>query len=282
MDKNTKFGSLYIVATPIGNLDDISKRALDCLREVDLCAAEDTRISKKLFRKYDIQTNIISYHQFSEKEKLVKFIDKLKQGKNIALISDAGTPLISDPGFLLVREAREEKIPVIPVPGPSSLTSALSVSGIPSHEFIFKGFPPRQRKARDIFIEELFSEERTSIVFESKRYIIKFLSDLSNLDPTRIVFVAREMTKLHESFYRGKLKDVLRELKSQDEFLRGEFVLIIQGRLMFENDYKLNDAQKEILKILSLKKSKKETARLASKAFKLKKNYLYEYLIKEN
>ena len=154
MDKNTKFGSLYIVATPIGNLDDISKRALDCLREVDLCAAEDTRISKKLFRKYDIQTNIISYHQFSEKEKLVKFIDKLKQGKNIALISDAGTPLISDPGFLLVRAAREEKIPVIPVPGPSSLTSALSVSGIPSHEFIFKGFPHRQRKARDIFIEE--------------------------------------------------------------------------------------------------------------------------------
>ena len=284
MDKNTKFGSLYIVATPIGNLDDISKRALDCLREADLCAAEDTRISKKLFRKYDIQTNIISYHQFSEKEKLDKFIDKLKKGKNIALISDAGTPLISDPGFLLVRTAREEKIPVIPVPGPSSLTSALSVSGIPSHEFIFKGFPPKQRKARDIFIEELFNEERTSIVFESKRNIIKFLSELSNFDPTRIVFVAREMTKLHASFYRGKLKDVLGELKSQDELLilKGEFVLIIQGRLITENDYKLNNAQKEILKILLLKKSKKETARLTSKAFGLKKNYLYEYLIKEN
>ena len=249
LTKDSKTGTLYVIATPIGNLEDITLRALRKLKEIEICAAEDTRKSRILFNFFQINTTLVSYNKDSERTKLTLFIDKLREGKDVGLISDAGTPLISDPGFLLERTAREEKIPVIPVPGPSSLTSALSVSGIPSHEFIFKGFPPRQRKARDIFIEELFSEERTSIVFESKRNIIKFLSDLSNLDPTRIVFVAREMTKLHESFYRGKLKDVLRELKSQDEFLRGEFVLIIQGRLMFENDYKLNDAQKEILKI---------------------------------
>ena len=192
MSKNTKFGALYIVATPIGDLDDISERALSCLRMVDLCAAEDTRISKKLFRKYDIDTNLISYHKYSEKEKLIKFIDKLKQGLNIALISDAGTPLISDPGFLLVRAARDKNIPIIPVPGPSSVTSALSVSGIPCDEFIFKGFPPKKGKAYDTFIEGLVNEERTTIFFVSKRNIIQLLSSLSDFDSSRIIFVARE------------------------------------------------------------------------------------------
>jgi len=282
MSKNTKFGALYIVATPIGNLDDISKRALRCLRMVDLCAAEDTRISKKLFRKYDIDTNLISYHKYSEKEKLVKFIDKLKQGLNIALISDAGTPLISDPGFLLVRAARDENIPIIPVPGPSSVTSALSVSGIPCDEFIFKGFPPKKGKAYDTFIEGLVSEERTTIFFVSKRNIIQLLLSLFDLDSSRIVFVAREMTKLHESFYRGEVKEVLRELRSQNGQLKGEFVIVLQGISKIEGDLHLNQEQEEILKVLLLKKSKKETASLASKAFGFKKNYLYEYLIKEN
>ena len=280
MSKNTKFGALYIVATPIGNLDDISKRALRCLRMVDLCAAEDTRISKKLFRKYDIDTNLISYHKYSEKEKLIKFIDKLKQGLNIALISDAGTPLISDPGFLLVRAARDKNIPIIPVPGPSSVTSALSVSGIPCDEFIFKGFPPKKGKAYDAFIEGLVNEERTTIFFVSKRNIIQLLSNLSDFDSSRIVFIAREMTKLHESFYRGEVKEVLRELRSQNGHLKGEFVVVLQGILKIEGDLHLNQEQEEILKVLVSKKSKKETARLASKAFGFKKNYLYEYLLK--
>lgn len=280
MSKNTKFGALYIVATPIGNLDDISERALSCLRMVDLCAAEDTRISKKLFRKYDIDTNLISYHKYSEKEKLIKFIDKLKQGLNIALISDAGTPLISDPGFLLVRAARDKNIPIIPVPGPSSVTSALSVSGIPCDEFIFKGFPPKKGKAYDTFIEGLANEERTTIFFVSKRNIIQLLSNLSDFDSSRIVFIAREMTKLHESFYRGEVKEVLRELRSQNGQLKGEFVVVLQGILKIEGDLHLNQEQEEILKVLVSKKSKKETARLASKAFGFKKNYLYEYLLK--
>ena len=280
MSKNTKFGALYIVATPIGDLDDISERALSCLRMVDLCAAEDTRISKKLFRKYDIDTNLISYHKYSEKEKLIKFIDKLKQGLNIALISDAGTPLISDPGFLLVRAARDKNIPIIPVPGPSSVTSALSVSGIPCDEFIFKGFPPKKGKAYDAFIEGLVNEERTTIFFVSKRNIIQLLSSLSDFDSSRIIFVAREMTKLHESFYRGEVKEVLRELRSQNGQLKGEFVVVLQGILKIEGDLHLNQEQEEILKVLVSKKSKKETARLASKAFGFKKNYLYEYLLK--
>ena len=281
MSKNTKFGVLYIVATPIGNLEDISKRALDCLSSVDFCATEDTRKSKVLMNKYNINTRLVSYHNFSEKQKLKYMISNLKDGLNIALISDAGTPLISDPGYLLVKTAQEESIQVIPIPGPSSLISALSVSGFPSDKFIFYGFPPKQQKAKQSFMKSLVSENRTSIVFESKRRIKDFLENLEGLCPGRKVFIAREMTKLHETFYRGEINKVISEISLDENSLKGEFVIVIKGIKEVKKEILLTNDQAKVLEIILEKMKKKEALSLASKAFGLKKNSLYKFVLEQ-
>ena len=282
MTKNTKFGVLYIVATPIGNLQDISKRALSTLSKVDLCATEDTRKSKVLLDKYNLEKKLISYHKFSEKKKLDLLISFLKEGKNLALISDSGTPLISDPGYLLVKKALEEQITVSPIPGPSSLISALSVSGIATDTFVFYGFAPRQIKAKELFIKSLIADKKTSIVFESKNRIISFLEKLSELSPDRNIFIAREMTKLYETFYKGKANQVLKELILKKERIRGEFVLIIEGNKEINNELFLSNEQEEVLKILMEKMSKKEALSLASKSFGISKNLIYKLLLNEN
>lgn len=282
MTKNTKFGVLYIVATPIGNLQDISKRALSTLSKVDLCATEDTRKSKVLLDKYNLEKKLISYHKFSEKKKLDLLISFLKEGKNLALISDSGTPLISDPGYLLVKKALEEQITVSPIPGPSSLISALSVSGIATDTFVFYGFAPRQIKAKELFIKSLIVDKKTSIVFESKNRIISFLEKLSELSPDRNIFIAREMTKLYETFYKGKANQVLKELILKKERIRGEFVLIIEGNKEINNELFLSNEQEEVLKILMEKLSKKEALSLASKSFGISKNLIYKLLLNEN
>ena len=281
MSKNTKFGVLYIVATPIGNLEDISKRAVNCLSSVDFCATEDTRKSKILMNKYNINTRLVSYHNFSEKQKLKYMISNLKDGLNIALISDAGTPLISDPGYLLVKAAQEESIQVIPIPGPSSLISALSVSGFPSDKFIFYGFPPKQQKAKQSFMKSLVSESRTSIVFESKRRIKDFLENLEGLCPGRKVFIAREMTKLHETFYRGEINKVISEISLDENSLKGEFVIVIKGIKEVKKEILLTNDQAKVLEIILEKMKKKEALSLASKAFGLKKNSLYKFVLEQ-
>ena len=281
MSKNTKFGVLYIVATPIGNLEDISKRAVNCLSSVDFCATEDTRKSKILMNKYNINTRLVSYHNFSEKQKLKYMISNLKDGLNIALISDAGTPLISDPGYLLVKAAQEESIQVIPIPGPSSLISALSVSGFPSDKFIFYGFPPKQQKAKQSFMKSLVSENRTSIVFESKRRIKDFLVNLEGLCPGRKVFIAREMTKLHETFYRGEINKVISEISLDENSLKGEFVIVIKGIKEVKKEILLTNDQAKVLEIILEKMKKKEALSLASKAFGLKKNSLYKFVLEQ-
>ena len=282
MVKNTKFGVLYIVATPIGNLQDISKRALNTLNNVDLCAAEDTRKSKVLLNKYNLEKKLISYHKFSEKKKLDLLISFLKEGKDLALISDSGTPLISDPGYLLVKRALEEQITVSPIPGPSSLISALSVSGFATDAFVFYGFAPRQIKAKELFIKSLIVDKKTSIVFESKKRIIPFLEKLSELSPDRNIFIAREMTKLHETFYKGKANHVLEELILNKEQIKGEFVLIIEGNKEVNNELFLSNEQEAVLKILMEKMNKKEALSLASKSFGISKNLIYKLLLKEN
>ena len=282
MVKNTKFGVLYIVATPIGNLQDISKRALKTLNNVDLCAAEDTRKSKVLLNKYNLEKKLISYHKFSEKKKLDLLISLLKEGKDLALISDSGTPLISDPGYLLVKRALEEQITVSPIPGPSSLVSALSVSGLATDAFVFYGFAPRQIKAKELFIKSLIVDKKTSIVFESKKRIIPFLEKLSELSPDRNIFIAREMTKLHETFYKGKANHVLEELILNKEQIKGEFVLIIEGNREANNELFLSNEQEAVLKILMEKMNKKEALSLASKSFGISKNLIYKLLLKEN
>tara|TARA_B100000678_G_scaffold212464_1_gene179915 strand:+ start:496 stop:1344 length:849 start_codon:yes stop_codon:yes gene_type:complete len=281
MSKNTKFGVLYIVATPIGNLEDISKRALNCLSSVDFCAAEDTRKSKILMNKYNITTRLVSYHNFSEKQKLKYLISNLKDGLNIALISDAGTPLISDPGYLLVKAAQEESIQVIPIPGPSSLISALSISGFPSDKFIFYGFPPKQQKAKQSFMKSLVSENRTSIVFESKRRIKDFLVDLEGLCPGRKVFIAREMTKLHETFYRGEINKVISEISLDENSLKGEFVIVVEGIKEVKKEILLTNDQAKVLEIILEKMKKKEALSLASKVFGIKKNSLYKFILEQ-
>ena len=282
MTKNTKFGALYIVATPIGNLEDISKRGLMTLGEVHLCAAENTRNSKKLMKKYNLSTPLVSYHKYSEESKLNFLISTLKSGQDVGLISDAGTPLISDPGYLLVNKALEEGIKVIPIPGPSSLIAALSVSGMPLDKFIFYGFPPKKKKALETFLEILAVSDKTSIIFETKLRILGFLEALAEINPNREIFVAREMTKLHESFYRGSVVKVIEELSSQKNALRGEFVLVIGSNKKTISEDFLSKEQEKVIQVLLKNMKKNEALNLASKSFGIKKNSLYKLLLKEN
>jgi len=281
MSKNTKFGALYIVATPIGNLEDISKRGLRILDKVHLCAAENTKNSKKLLKKYNLNTPLTSYHKYSEKSKLNFLISTLKSGEDVALISDAGTPLISDPGYLLVNKALEEGIRTIPIPGPSSLIAALSVSGMPLDQFTFYGFPPKKKKALESFLETLAVSDKTSIIFETKIRILGFLETLAEINPNREIFLAREMTKLHESFYRGSVVSVIKQMSSQNNALRGEFVLVIGSNKKTASKDFLTKEQEKVIKVLLKSMNKNEALNLASKSFGIKKNSLYKLLLKE-
>lgn len=278
MSKNTKLGTLYIVATPIGNLNDISNRSLEILSMVDICAAEDTRKSKILFRSYEIKTRLVSYHKYSEHKKLDYFISKLKSGKDIALICDAGTPLISDPGYLLVKKAHKLSIKVIPIPGPSSLTAAISVSGLPINKFTFYGFLPRRVKAKRELIEFMANDTHTSIIFESAKRIESFLKSLIEVCPEKEVFIAREMTKKYESYYSGQAYKVLEKISSE---LKGEFVIVIKGNLDKEKSSLMNKEERRILKILLENMKKKEALLLASKIFGINKNSIYKDILRK-
>ena len=252
------------------------------LGKVHLCAAENTKNSKKLLKKYNLSTPLVSYHKYSEGSKLNFLISTLKSGEDVGLISDAGTPLISDPGYLLVNRALEEGIKVIPIPGPSSLIAALSVSGMPLDQFSFYGFPPKKKKALETFLEKLAVSNKTSIIFETKLRILGFLKALAEINPNREIFIAREMTKLHESFYRGSVIEVIEELSSQKNALRGEFVLVIAGSKKTISDDFLNKEQKKVIQVLLKSMKKNEALNLASKSFGIKKNSLYKLLLKEN
>jgi len=278
MNKNTKLGTLYIVATPIGNLNDISHRALEILSMVDICAAEDTRKSNILFRSYEIKTRLVSYHKYSEHKKLDYFISKLKSGKDVALISDAGTPLISDPGYLLVKKARKLSIKVIPIPGSSSLTAAISVSGLPINRFTFYGFLPRRIKAKRELIEFMANDTNTSIIFESAKRIEPFLQSLMEVCPEKEVFIAREMTKKYESYYSGKTYKVLEKISSE---LKGEFVIVIKGSLDKDKSSLMNKDERRILKILLENMKKKDALLLASKIFGINKNSIYKDILRK-
>lgn len=276
---NPQSGTLYIIATPIGNLDDISSRAIEVLSKVDICASEDTRKSKILFDHYQIKTRLISYHKFSERKKLSYFIDQLNLGKNIALISDAGTPLISDPGHILVEQVLAENINIKPIPGVSAVTSALSVSGLPIENFIFYGFPPRKGKERSLFLERFNKEDITSIIFESGLRIEKFLAEIIAVTPDREVFISREMTKVFETFYRGSVVDVLQEIVEDSYGTKGEFVLIFSG-IKAKNLYKeYSIEERRIIDILLKNLPNKIAFSLASEILQVNKNKLYKNFI---
>ena len=222
--------TLYIVATPIGNLEDISKRALRILSEVDLILCEDTRVTKKLLERFGIKTETRSYHQHSKLKKTEEVIQLLKKGKNLALVSDAGTPGISDPGNKLVAKIVEDslqQVKIVPLPGPSALSAAASVSGFPMDKFLFLGFPPTKKK-RDKFFKEVIGSKYSVIFYESPYRIIKSLTELRTLDRQVPIVVCRELTKKFETTYRGTAEEVLGQMKEGE--IRGEFVVIVKGK----------------------------------------------------
>jgi len=229
-------GILYIVATPIGNLEDLTFRALRILSEVDLILSEDTRVTKKLLDHYQIKTPTLSYHQYSKLQKTEYIINLLKEGKNLALVSDAGTPGISDPGNKIIHKILEStggnprQIKIIPIPGPSAVTAAVSVSGFPMDKFVFMGFPPAKKK-RKKFFEEVVIVKYPVIFYESPHRIIKTLEELRNsiICHDRIsklqVVVCRELTKKFETIYRGKIAEVVKKIEKDK--IKGEFVVIV-------------------------------------------------------
>lgn len=221
---------LYIIATPIGNLEDVTFRALRVLKEVDLILCEDTRVTSKLLAKYDIRKTLQSYHQHSKLAKVERILDVLAEGKSIALVSDAGTPGISDPGGLLVEEVVKRfggKAKIIPIPGANAALSALSVSGFPTDRFIFLGFPPH-KKGRKTFFDEIAAREETQVFYESKHRIEKALVELVERLGDRPIIVARELTKQFETIYRGTAAECLAQLRA-DKIL-GEFVVVVRAK----------------------------------------------------
>jgi 16S rRNA (cytidine1402-2'-O)-methyltransferase len=220
-------GVLYVVATPIGNLEDITLRAIRVLKEVDLIAAEDTRHTKKLLAHYGITTRLNSYYDEVEAEKASLLVEQLKNGKNIALVSDAGTPTLSDPGFRLVQEAIRAAIPVVPVPGPSALIAALSAGGLPTDRFVFEGFLPVKKRQRRERLQRLRQEERTLVFYEAPHRLKETLEDILELLGDREMVLGREITKVYEEFIRGGLGEVTVEIGRRE--IRGEIVLLVSG-----------------------------------------------------
>ena len=221
-------GILYVVATPLGNRDDITLRALNKLREVDLIAAEDTRKTRGFLALHAIQNNLISYHEHNEAERTPALIAKLQQGVSIALVSNAGTPTVSDPGYRLIEAALDNHLKVIPVPGVSAATAALSVAGLPTDSFIFAGFLAKKKAKRLRQLNELASESRTLIFYESPRRILALLNESMEVMGDRPGVLAREMTKLHEEFIRGRLSEIIDRLQDRRS-IKGECTLLISG-----------------------------------------------------
>lgn len=229
---DSELGTLYIVATPIGNLEDITLRSLRVLKEVDYILCEDTRTTQNLLNKYDIKTKTMSYHTHSTKGRESSIINLLKGGKNLALVSDAGTPCISDPGVLLVSNVRKEfgkEAKVSPIPGPSALISALSASGISSAEFVFLGFLPH-KKGRETLFKEIANSKRVMVFYESTHRILKTLSSLNTYSPLCGVVIAREITKQFEEFKRGTPSELLDYFNNNKIKQRGEFVVIVEPK----------------------------------------------------
>lgn len=235
-------GTLFIVATPIGNLSDFSKRAVETLKECDLILVEDTRQTIKLLNFFEIKKKMVSYHKFNEKERTMEIINDLKNGKNIALVSDAGTPCISDPGYILVKEARENDIKVIGIPGCSAVITALSIGGLDTSSFSFYGFVPTENKAKkQLFNEIKTSKVKTKVIYESPKRIIKTLSELSNDIPECVVSICSELTKIHEKCIYGKIDEVIKKMKDDPNSSKGEYVILIENEpeIKKENDISL-------------------------------------------
>ena len=266
---------LYIVATPIGNLSDISERAVQILKQVDLIAVEDTRHSGKLLQHSGVSTPMQALHEHNEAKKVEQLIELLAAGKSIALISDAGTPLISDPGYQLVKAAIDAGIKVSPVPGASALIAALSASALPSDAFIFEGFLPNKSAGRLKKLEALADESRTLIFYEAPHRIIDCLEDMQQVfGAERVAVVARELTKTFETIKKDSLENLLSWIKADSNQQRGEFVLLIQGQEKAATT--VNAEAERILDILLQELPLKQASQLAARITGIKKNTLYQ------
>ncbi len=279
-DKNNlpdQGATLYIVPTPIGNLNDITHRALEVLSNVDLIAAEDTRHSGKLLSHFNIQTRTFALHDHNEQHKAQQLVDTLLSGQSIALISDAGTPLISDPGYHVVAKCRQAGVKVVPLPGACALITALSASGLPSDNFSFEGFLPAKSKARKDKVTEIAKASRTCIFYESPHRILDSLQDmLEVLGPEREVVIARELTKTFETIQGMPLGELLDWVKADENQQRGEIVLLVHG-------YRSDDSEGfsaqaiRTLTLLSKELPLKKAAALVAEIYNLKKNALYKW-----
>lgn len=273
----TGTGVLYIVATPIGNRDDITLRALDVLKSVDLILAEDTRHSLPLLTSLGIKNNMASLHAHNESDKSKQFIDQLLAGKSIALISDAGTPLISDPGYPLVKMAQQNNITVIPVPGACALITALSAAGVPCDSFLFSGFLPAKQNARITKLQSLKNESCTLLFYESTHRIVECLDDIASVFGSESELVlAKELTKAFERFIPGSVNHVKEWLLSEAGHIKGEFVIIIPPRESKEESI----PHLEVLQILLQELPLKQAVSIACKLTKGNKNDLYEAALK--
>ncbi len=271
-----KPGKLYVVATPIGNLSDISNRALETLASVKLIAAEDTRHSKTLLQHYGIKTAMMSLHEHNEASRIDQIIRKLQAGDSVALISDAGTPLISDPGSRLVMAVHKAGMVPVPVPGPSAISTMLSVAGQSVDRFCFEGFLPSKSSARRKQLESLSAESRTLVFYESSHRISDSLQDMNNIfGSSRCCTVGRELTKRYESLYRGTLAEVLLKMEQDNNSTRGEFVVVIAGAEKSPDEE--IEKGRSIMDILLTELSVSQAANLAARISGARKKVLYEY-----
>ena len=276
-----KNGKLYLVPTPIGNLKDITLRALDTLKEADFIAAEDTRQTLKLLNHFEIKKPLISYHKFNEQSKSDKIIDLLIEGKNVALVSDAGTPGISDPGSIIVERCIEKMIDFEVLPGATAITTALVYSGLDTTKFLFRGFLPRENKDRKIITDELLQSQETLIFYESPHRLIDTLTFLLDTFGDRRIAVCRELTKIYEEIYRDTLKQAL--LYFTQNKPRGEFVLVLEGKKLEDIKEEKKEAwinlsiEEHILKYVNSGINKKEAIKLVAKERELPKSEVYKF-----
>jgi 16S rRNA (cytidine1402-2'-O)-methyltransferase len=271
--------SLYIVATPIGNLADFSPRAITVLQSVDVIAAEDTRHSGHLLQHYAVKTPTVSLHEHNEQQRSEVLLARLQKGESVALISDAGTPLISDPGYRLVSLVREHNIKVVPIPGSCALITALSASGLPSDRFSFEGFLPAKAGTKRQVLDNLKNESGTLIFYESPRRLIATLTEMVDIfGSERLVCLARELTKLHETIVTQPLSELLAWVESDSNQQRGECVLLVRGNTEQPDP---NDAEAErVLSILLTELPVKKAAALTAKLLDMRKNKAYELALK--
>ena len=271
-------GTLYIVATPIGNLADISQRALSILAEVDMIACEDTRHTQKLLSAYSIKNQTLSLHDHNERQRQEQIAEYLKQGKNIALVSDAGTPLISDPGFHLVRFCRQQQLNVVPVPGACAAIAALSVAGLPTDRFAFEGFLPSKSNARQKVLADIAEEPRTMVFYDAPRRAIDTIEDIvSVLGGERYVVIARELTKTFETVHSDSAQNLLTWLQQDANQLKGEMVLIIEGKKL--DQQAISPQIISTLKLLLAELPPKKACAIAAQIYDVKKNTLYEHAL---